>query len=298
MMNRMRIAACLVATLLVPHAVSGAEGPGRRVVAAGGAITEIAYALGAADRLVGVDATSLFPAEALATKPNVGYFRALSAEGILALKPDLVLAVEGAGPPDVLRLVAEAAIPIRKVSNDHSEAGVAARIREIGAALDERERAERLVRQVEANFTRLAAERGAVAAPARVMFVLSMQNGRVMVGGRNTAADAVIRLAGGVNAAGAVEGYKPISDEGIVAARPDIVVTMQQGDLAITPEALFGHPAFALVPAARQRALVTMDGLYLLAFGPRTPDAARDLMSAIARFSMPGKRAAAGTERR
>src|SRR4029453_10639939 len=75
-----------------------------RIVSIGGAVTEILYRLGRQDEIVGVDSTSLFPEEALKTKKYVGYVRQLGAEGVLSLNPTLVIASEGAGPPDALRL--------------------------------------------------------------------------------------------------------------------------------------------------------------------------------------------------
>ncbi len=136
-----------------------AREPGSRIVAAGGVVTEIAYALGRADRLVGVDSTSLHPAEALQTKPNIGYVRALSAEGVLSLRPDRVIAVEGAGPPDVLRLIMEAKVPVTLVPEDLTEEGVLRRIRLVGDALDARDAAAQLAETVSARFADLAKER-------------------------------------------------------------------------------------------------------------------------------------------
>lgn len=266
----------------------------RRIVAAGGVITEIAYALGRADRLVGVDSTSLHPAEALKSKPNIGYVRALSAEGVLSLKPDRILAIEGAGPPDALRLIAEAKVPVTFVPEDYSEEGVIARIRLVGEALEAGEAASELAASVRQGFANLAAERATRGRKPRVLFVLSLQNGRVMVGGRNSSADAIIRLAGGENAGAAVDGFKPVSDEGIIAAAPDVILMMTRGDHAVPAGELFAHPAFRLVPAARNEALIAMDGLLLLGFGPRTPDAAFAVMRAMDRYvAGPEKRAGA-----
>ena len=73
----------------------------KRVVSVGGALTETVYALGAGELLVGSDTTSYYP-EAAANSPKVGYQRALSAEGILSLSPDLVIMTDEAGPPPVL----------------------------------------------------------------------------------------------------------------------------------------------------------------------------------------------------
>lgn len=273
----------LVLALACPGGIAGAHAtePARRIVAAGGIITEIAYALGRQDALVGIDTTSQFPPEALKAKPNIGYVRALSAEGILSLKPDLVLAIEGAGPPDVLRLVKEARIEIRAVPEDLTEEGVIRRIWAVGAALDATAEAEMLAGKVQAGFAMLAKRRATLTAPRRVLFVLSLQNGRVLVGGRNTSAAAIIALAGGINAAESVEGFKPLSDEGLIAAAPDLIVMMSRGDHVASTEEVFALPAFQATPAAKTRALVAMDGLFLLGFGPRTPEAAARLMDAM-----------------
>ena len=113
------------------------------------------------------------------------------------------------------------------------------------------------------------------------MFVLSFLNGRPMVAGRNTAADGIIRLAGGVNAIDAYEGYKQITDEAVIAAKPDTVLVMQRQQDPLDATTVFAHAAFTLTPAAAQKAFVAMDGLYLLGFGPRTAAAARDLAAQL-----------------
>lgn len=261
---------------------SAVEPNRKRVVAAGGVVTEIVDALGRGDWLVGVDTTSLHPPEMLKRLPNVGYVRALSAEGVLSLRPDLVIALESAGPPDALRLLAEAGVEIRRIGEDYSAAGIANRIRTIGELVSAPEKAAALAGTVEARFATLAEARAKIGARKRVLFVLSLQNGRVMAGGRNTSADAIIALAGGINAAQAIEGFKPISDEGLIAAAPDVIVMMRRGEQEAPDAAeVFSHSAFGGTPAARSRALVVMDGLYLLGFGPRTPEAASELMRAI-----------------
>lgn len=266
---------------LSPALLGAQPAPAQRLVAAGGVVTEILYALGCQDLIVGVDTTSLHPAEALQTKPNVGYVRALSAEGILSLRPTAVLAIEGAGPPDALKLVAEAGVAVERIGEDTSEAGVVARIRAIGRFAGVPDRAEALTARVQQDFATLKTARDALPEKKRVLFVLSLQNGRAIVGGRGSSADAIIAEAGAVNAAQAVEGYKPVTDEGIIAAAPDVVLMMARGNHAASATDVFALPAFSATPAAARKALVTMDGLYLLGFGPRTPQAARDLMAAV-----------------
>ncbi|MCU4178839.1 hemin ABC transporter substrate-binding protein [Bosea sp. BH3] len=253
-----------------------------RIAVAGGVITEVIYALGLQDRIVGVDTTSQFPPEALKEKPNVGYVRALSAEGVLSLKPTLILVIDGAGPPDAVSLLNESGVKIVRIADGLTPDGVVTKIAAIGAAIGAGAPAERLAAQTKARFDELAALRAGIAKKKRVLFLLSLQNGRAMVGGRNSSADGIIALAGGINAAEAIEGYKPMTDEAIAAAAPDIVLMMRNSSAHnLTPDELFAMPSFAQTPAAASKQLVRMDGLYLLGFGPRTPMAARDLMAAI-----------------
>jgi iron complex transport system substrate-binding protein len=109
------------------------------------------------------------------------------------------------------------------------------------------------------------------------MFVMSLLNGRAMAAGKNTAANEIIAMAGGVNAIDGYDGYKIISDEAIVAARPDVVLSIPRSKDSLEAEAVYVHPAFALTPVVANKAFISMEGLYLLGFGPRTAAAARDL---------------------
>jgi len=253
-----------------------------RIVVAGGVITEVIYALGLQDRVVGIDSTSQFPPEALKQKANVGYVRALSAEGVLSLKPTMIMLIDGAGPPDAVSLLNESGVKIARINDGLTPEGVTSKIAAIGAAIGAGAPAERLAAQTKARFDELASLRSGIAKKKRILFLLSLQNGRALVGGRNSSADGIIALAGGVNVADAIEGYKPMTDEAIAAAAPDMVLMMRNSSAHnITPDELFAMPAFAQVPAAGNKRLVHMDGLYLLGFGPRTPMAARDLMAAI-----------------
>lgn len=248
-----------------------------RIVSIGGAITEILYALGFGDRLAGVDSTSLYPPEALRDKPNVGYMRQLSAEGVLGLNPSLVLAMQGSGPKETIEILDAARVPLVMVPETFSEQGLLDKIALVGRAMDAGSRAECLSTAVSADLAQLRDLRGKVTKPVRVMFVMSLLNGRAMAAGKGTAANEIIRLAGAVNAIDGYDGYKPISDEAVIAAKPDVVLSIARGKDSVEADAVFAHPAFALTPAAGSKAFISMEGLYLLGFGPRTAAAARDL---------------------
>lgn len=276
--RRLVLAGGLAGLATVP--LRAAEPAPLRIVAIGGAVTEIVYDLGLGDRIVAVDTTSLHPPEALKTKPNVGYIRQLSAEGILSARPTIVIAAEGAGPPDVLKLVREAGAPVVTVPEDSTEDGVAKRIAAVAAAIGREAEGLKLAEDTARRFAALAARRGRVTRPVGVLFILSLQNGRVMVGGRNTTADGMLTLAGARNVARTIEGYKPITEEAIIAAMPEVVVMMDNPGRH-PPADLFDTPGLSRTPAAQGKRLVAMDGLYLLGFGPRTPNAAGDLFAAF-----------------
>ncbi|KYG97450.1 hemin ABC transporter substrate-binding protein [Bradyrhizobium sp. DOA1] len=248
-----------------------------RTVSIGGAITEILYALGLESRLVGVDTTSLYPPAALHDKPNVGYMRKISAEGVLGLNPSLILAIQGSGPPETMDILETAKVPLVLVPETFSEDGLVEKIKLVGHAMGVDARAACLSAAVNADLAQLRALRAKVAKPVRVMFVMSLQNGRAMVAGHKTAADEIIQLAGAANAIDEYDGYKIIGDEAIVAAKPDVVLSIERGKDSLQADAVYAHPGFALTPVAANKSFITMDGLYLLGFGPRTAAAARDL---------------------
>ena len=124
-----------------------AQEPTGGVVSIGGAVTEIVFALGAQDQLVARDTTSSYPPEAAAL-PDVGYMRALSPEGVLATGPKLIIAEEGAGPPETIEVLEQADIPFVTVPDDYTAEGVSAKIRAVGQALGKGPQAEALAAEV------------------------------------------------------------------------------------------------------------------------------------------------------
>lgn len=210
--------------------------------------------------------------------------RALSPEGILAMNPTAIIAVEGSGPPEALAVLKNASVPFEMVPNAFTRDGIIAKIDRVGTLLGVPDKAKTLEEKVAADLDAAIAdaERRPETERKRVLFILSAQNGRIMASGTGTAADGVIQLAGAVNAVGAFPGYKPLTDEAIIEAKPDIILMMNRGDGAGTKnEDLLAQPAIALTPAGEKKAIIRMDGVYLLGFGPRTASAVRDLNAAI-----------------
>jgi iron complex transport system substrate-binding protein len=212
--------------------------------------------------------------------PDVGYIRALSPENILALDPTLIVAEGDAGPPEAVEVLKAAGIPFVLVPEATDPGGVVEKIQAVAAALGLPGGA--LSADVQAGLDAAAAKAAAVASPKRVLFILSLQGGGVMAGGEGTEAEGIIRLAGGINAATGFRGYKPMTDEAVLAAQPEVILMMdREGELSISDADVLAHPALSQTPAARAGAVLRMDGMLLLGFGPRTPEAAQALHAAL-----------------
>lgn len=270
-----------VGLLALPMAPQAQAVDAPRVVTLGGAVTEIAVALGAEDLLIARDSTSTYPPSVM-DLPDVGYVRALSPEGVLSVAPDLILSEKGAGPAETIAVLEAAGVEFVTMPDDPTPQGVLDKIDAVAMSLRLPAAGAALKAEVAAGLEAAQARAEAVTEPQRVLFVLSLQGGRVMAGGEGSSAEGIIRLAGGVNAATGFEGYKQMTDEAVIAAAPDLILMMdREGEQAITAEDVQAHPALGLTPAAEKGRIVRMDGMLLLGFGPRTPEAATALHDAL-----------------
>jgi len=259
------------------HAASIAKA--HRVVAIGGSITEIVYALGAGDKLVARDTTSVYPPAALKL-PDVGYMRQLSPEGVLSVDPDAVLALEGSGPKEAIDVLEKASVPFLLVPEKFTREGILEKVRLVGQAVGKKTEAEELAGKIGAEIDHAEA-RLPKTGRKRILFVLSLQGGRVLASGSGTAADGIIAMAGGVNAVSGYHGYKQLTDEAIIEAKPNVILMMDHAGPSPTDGAILAQPAIAATPAGKAKKLIRMDGAYLLGFGPRTAQAIRDLSAAL-----------------
>ena len=284
-----RPARSLLAGLLMGLSLGGAHATdgmsvfpdASRIASIGGAVTEIVFALGEEKRLVARDSTSLYPKDALAL-PDVGYMRALSPEGVLSVNPTGLLVVAGSGPKEALDVLKKASVAYIEVPDQFTHQGIIDKITVIGKALGADAKAAELSAKVDADLDAAQKLTEGVSAKKRVLFILSMQGGKIMGSGSGTAASGIIEMAGGVNAIEGFAGYKQLSDEAVLTANPDIILMMDRGgDHSAANADLFAHPAIATTPAGKAKALLRMDGGYLLGFGPRTAGAISDLAKAL-----------------
>ncbi len=271
--ERRHLIAALSASTVLPSLTFDANAQQAKLpklVTVSGAITEVVYALNAQSQLVGTDTTSLYPPAALKT-PKVGYMRALSAEGVLSLRPDAVIATTEAGPPVVFDQLRSAGIKIELVLSDYTWEDIARKVSAVGRAANREKEAAQLQGKLDAQWKSVRAKVDASRIHPRVLFILS-NGGSPQVSGKKTAADALIGFAGGLNCVDGYNGYKPMTAEAMASAAPDIILTSDQSIEAHGGlDAFWKRPELTLTPAYKRRALVTMDALELLGFGPRFP---------------------------
>lgn len=271
-------AACAAAALLLAASAHAAD---ERIVSVGGSTTEIVYALGAGEQLAGADTTSIYPAAADAL-PDVGYVRQLSAEGLLSLSPDLILAGGEAGPDAALTQAAAAGVRIVKLKEGFTPAEVQAHIETVGAAIGREAEADALNATFRQDIEQVLADVAKLDGKPRVLFLLQAGRGGMLVAGDHTAAKAMIELAGGESAVSGFTGYKPFSPEAATAAAPDVLlVTDQTVEMLGGTSKLLADPALAATPAGKAKRVFSMDALYLAGFGPRLAHAVRDLAAAL-----------------
>lgn len=253
-----------------------------RIAVAGGSITEILYFLGEQNRIIAVDTTSNYPLEAKKL-PSVGYVRALSTEGLLSLNPSLIIGENDMGPPSVINQVRNTNIEIITLPEENTTNGILQKIRCVAKIIGTSENAENLI---EENLLTKVASLNSIKRkriePIRIAVLLGVRDGLPFGAGLNTSGDGLISMIGANNAFIDFNGWKPISIETMVAANPDYIVVPKRGvDSAGGKEKILSHPAIKFTNAAKFGNLITMDGMSMLGFGPRTIDAALKLANQV-----------------
>ncbi len=247
-----------------------------RVVSLAPAITEILLEL-RPDLLVGVDGAS-HSLPGAAELPDVGFARRLSAEGVLALAPDRVLAHEETGAAPTLEIIADAGVDVDVLTHERTVDGVVALIEEVSAVVGEDP--ESLISEFQGSCEPL--DVAARDEPISAMFVYSRGVGTMQVSGTGTSAHAMLGLAGIDNAVTGYDGYKPLTPEAALNADPDWVVFTTRGlESSGGVDGLSQVPGLAQLDAVNAGRVASVDDFRLLAFGLGTCDGAARLRSAV-----------------
>ena len=251
-----------------------------RIAVAGGSITEILYFLGEESRIIATDSTSTYPAAAKLF-PSVGYVRGLSAEGILSLKPSLVLGEHDMGPEIVIKQLQSVRVDIQRIPETHSPDGIVNKILCVAAVLGQSEYAQALVSKKlgqQVRLLKVAAERAPI--NGKFVIILTVRDGSPIVAGLQTSGHGLLQMAGADNIFSDVEGWKPVSLEAIAALNPDFIIVAGRSNAPQAAiETVKKNPAIGITNAAKKNRIRMIDSMALLGFGPRTLDAALELIS-------------------
>ena len=237
-----------------------------RIVALSPDVADVLVALGATQDIVGRDQTSTNPA--LKNTKSIGIFRQLSPEPVAALKPTVAIGSWMVQPPSVYQRLNQLGIKAVNVAPDDHIAAYPASIRKIGQLIGKSKEADALAGRWQA---------GVGQQPATGKRYLLSYDGR-LVAGKNTAADELIRRAGGINAAANIDGIKPLSREGWMAAQADVIIIAEHNKHRIgSVEQFAARPEIAVSPAAKKHNIHLWPANDMFRYGLDTPEVLRRL---------------------
>lgn len=244
-----------------------------------GTLAEIVFSLGLGDNVVGRDIATTFPeAKDL---PLVTQAHDLSAEGVLALSPTVVLTDRSMGPAEALQQLRAAGIPVVLVPEAWSLDEIYPRISAVADALGVSDAGRALAERTRAEVAAALAEAPERERPLRIAFLyLRGQAGVYLMGGRGSGADSMIEAIGATDAGTEIglERFRPLTSEGLIRAAPDVLVLMDGGvDSVGGISGVLRVAGVAQTPAGQNRRIVSMDDGSLLSFGPRTGKVVREL---------------------
>ena len=263
-----------------------------RVVAVdlAGSIAASVWALGFGETLVGVDQSTTFSGtEDLERVTSGGH--TVNAESIIALAPDVVITDGTVGPRDVIEQLRDVGITVVFVDNDPSFQGAQDLVRQVAGVYGAPEAGEKLAERIGQEIDATIAEVAELvpddeADRLRILFLYLRGNAGVYyLFGSESGADDLISALGGVDVAGELgwEGMRPMTDEALVAADPDLILTMTGGIESVggVDGLLQEKPAVALTTAGEKHRIVDMEDGAILSFGPRSAAVVDALARAI-----------------
>lgn len=243
-----------------------------RIVCLSKQYNEIIYALGAQRDLVAVDLSSTYPPE-LKSLPNVGYHRALSAEGIVSMKPTLVLHDNNVGPEQVMRQLEQLKIPTKVFEAKGEDiASTKALMSEMGRYFHREAQADALNQKLDADMNKALATAKTFTKKPKVMVI---HFGRAMnvylVMTKNSTAGKMMEWAGGEMAVTGDKGMVQLSPEVIAQADPDVLLLTDFGyDRLGSPQQVATLPGVGATRAAKSGRVYRVEEHDMVYVGPRT----------------------------
>jgi len=268
------VIAAVLSSLVVASCGLGGSDRGPRVVCVSKQINEFMFDIHAESVLVARDLTSIYPA-AITKLPSVGYHRALSAEGIISMRPTMLLTDGNLGPDAVVAQVKKVGIPVLVLAPGSSADSAQLLMQRLGREFHHEAQADTIVAAWRRDMASALADsaRWASDHPPRVLVMHFGQIANDYLGlKRGSTADQLIRWAGGVNAIDSTGGMLRLTPELIAKAAPDIIIATDVGfDRVGSAEKFAALPGVSLTPAGRAGKVYRIDEGELMYFSPRTP---------------------------
>ncbi len=242
-----------------------------RIVSLAGDITETLFELGVGDRVVAIDVTTTFPAEATAL-PVIGFAQQLAPEPVIGLRPTLVLGDEFTAPPEAVEQIRGAGIPVVILPSQTTFDGVVDKITAIAEIVGEEDAGQALAARVEADIQAAIDAAAAQEGDPRVAYVYARGPQTLLLFGAGMPTQAMIEGAGAVDAAVAsgIRGPAPLTPEALVQAAPEVIVLPEAGVQALGGvEAFAATPGVAETPAGQAGNFLVYDEAYFFNLGPR-----------------------------
>lgn len=254
-----------------------------RIVSLNGGNTEVLFALGLGDQIVGRDLSSSYPPEANEL-PSVGYQFQLNAEGILSLKPTIVIGRADVKPSTVIDQLRAAGVRVELLDEPTTFDGAKDRIMTLGTLLDREPQAMKLVEGLEADIQKYAERRAELGDKAKKKGLFIYMRGPKMINilGVDTAPGAMLETIGVDYALKNARSMVPVTAESIIAASPEVIVLFTHGLESVGGvEGFLKVPGIAQTPAGKNRRIVAVDDSYLGNFTHRVGKAALDVLNAL-----------------
>ena len=252
----------------------------QRIITAGSAITETVCALGDCDKIIASDRTSLYPAS-IQQLPSIGYRTGISAEGIISLKPTMVIAEKDYVEEKVIAQLTASGITIVVVDRQPNFNDTRKYITQIATALNRQEEGKKLIAKNETELAEAKTLLQKATSRPRTLAVYNRGTATMSIAGTGTFSE-ILQYVGAQNVFTNVEGYKPLNTEALIASNPDYLVMTSTGFESIGGmEGVLKIPGVAQTTAGKKKQVAVIDALKLTNFGPRFGEAVKELIGLL-----------------
>jgi iron complex transport system substrate-binding protein len=249
----------------------------RRIITAGSAITETVCALGDCDKIIASDRTSLYPTQ-IQKLPSIGYRSGINAEGIISLKPTLIIAEKDYVEDAVLSQIASSNIKLIIIERKNDVHGTKKLIGQIAEALGRQVEGKKLIESIEVDIADATMLLQQATSKPKVLCVYNRGAATVSMAGGETFAD-ILKYVGADNAIKNAEGYKPLNAEAMIEANPEYILMVSSGFQSIGGmEGALKIPGVLQTTAGKKKQIIALDALMLTNFGPRVGQAVKELV--------------------